>query len=91
MARRDTILVNRSLYQMGIATVIGAILWIGVSVYHALVKPPEVAVDQTLLTPINPVIDQAVIASLSGRLFIETIPIEQPVEQNASISGEEVQ
>jgi hypothetical protein len=85
MARRDTILVSKTLYQMGVVTLIGAIFWVGLSVYHALVKPPDVNVDKVLLEPINPVIDQATVASLSARLSVT-----QELPQDATISGEEV-
>ena len=82
MARRDTILVSRTLYQMAIITVIGAVCWVGITVYHALVQPPDINVSESVLSPISPVIDQSTIASLSGRLSIQA-----DLSQNATISG----
>jgi len=82
MSRRDTILVSRTLYQLGVITVMGAVCWVGITVYDALAKAPDINVDQSILSPISPVIDQATIASLSGR-----ITIQPDLSQNATISG----
>lgn len=85
MSRRDTILVSRTLYQIGVMTVIGSIFWVLISVYLAMVKTPDLNVSPTVLAPINPVINPAVVASLSARLTIQ-----QVLPQNASISGDTV-
>lgn len=71
MARRDNILVSRSLYQIGVLTLITAIAWVGVGIYYASGKEQKVNVDQSVLTPINPTLDRGVVNALSGRQKVE--------------------
>jgi len=55
---------------MGMVTLISTILWVSVSIYQALVSPAEIGVDNNLLSPISPQIDQVTVASISGRTQI---------------------
>lgn len=71
MARRDGILISRTFYQIGVMTLIASIMWVGVSVYSASTKQLVGDIDKTLLEPLNPVIDQEIIDSLTTRLKIE--------------------
>lgn len=71
MTRKDSLLVSRTLYQLGMVTLVTAIVWVVVGVYLAISKPLSVNVDQSLLEPISPTIDQQVITDLSKRLKVE--------------------
>ncbi len=68
MARRNTILVNKTLYQVGVITLIAAVFWLAIGIYLTLTKTTTVDVDPSLLEPLNPNIDQKVVISLSERL-----------------------
>lgn len=78
MARRDTIMVSKTLYQLGVLTLITALVWVGVGVYVTLNKQ-DVSVEKTLLDPVTPAIDQKVVNSLTGRLKVEIDLIQAPV------------
>lgn len=84
MARRNTILVNKTLYQVGVITMIAAVLWLGIGIYLALTKSTTSDVDPVLLEPLNPSIDQNVVKALSERLKVEEIFM---AEQDATISA----
>lgn len=71
MARKDSLLVSRTLYQLGMVTLVTAVVWVVVGVYLAISKPLSVNVDKSLLAPITPTIDQQVISDLSKRLKVE--------------------
>lgn len=83
MARRNSLLVSRTLYQVGVVTLFVSLIWVGVGIYLALNKPVNAEVDKKILEPINPVIDQEVIKALSSRLVVERI---EPTESSASAS-----
>lgn len=85
MASRDSILVSRTFYQIGMITLIASIMWIGVAVYSASIKSSAVAVDKTLLEPLNPTIDQGVIDSLSTRLKVTESIEENVATESATI------
>lgn len=70
MARRDTILVSRTLYQLGALTLVASIMWVGVGVYSALGENLKTSVDPNILTPINPSLDQEVVVGLTSRLKV---------------------
>lgn len=71
MARRNSLLVSRTLYQLGVVTLIVSLLWVGIGIYLTLNKQVNAEVDKKILEPVNPVIDQEVIKALSQRLVIE--------------------
>lgn len=71
MARRDSILVSRTLYQVGIVTLVASIMWVGIGIYLAMIEPLNVEVEKKWLEPINPSIDQEVVDQLAGRLKVE--------------------
>ncbi len=85
MASRDDILVSRTFYQIGVITLITSIVWIGVGVYSASIKPSAIDLDKTLLEPLNPVIDQGVIDSLTTRLKVEESIEENMATESATI------
>lgn len=84
MASRDSILVSRTFYQIGVITLIASIMWIGVGVYSASTKSSAVDVDKTLLEPLNPAIDQGVIDSLATRLKVMEIIEENVATESAT-------
>lgn len=85
MARRDGILVGRTFYQIGVMTLIASIMWVGVSVYSASTKQLLGDIDKTLLEPLNPVIDQEIIDSLTTRLKIEASIVEESIIEESII------
>lgn len=94
MVRRNTILVSRTLYQVGVITLIAAIFWLVIGIYLALAKSSPVDVDPGLLEPLNPVIDQKVVISLSKRskveeVFLDTQEATPSAAENVIINKEE--
>jgi hypothetical protein len=77
MARRNSLLVSRTLYQVGIVTLFVALIWVGIGIYLALNKQANADVDKKILEPINPVIDREVVEALSKRLVVEAIPASE--------------
>ena len=84
MTIRDGILVSRTFYQIGVITLIASIMWVGVGVYSVSIKQ-LVDVDKTLLEPLNPVIDQEIIDSLTTRLKVEESIEENVATESATI------
>lgn len=78
MARRNSILVSKSLYQMGVMTLMVAFTWVVFGVYTALNEHVNADIDKKILEPINPVLDREVIISLSQRLVVEPSQITEP-------------
>lgn len=70
MSRRNSIMVRRTYYQMGMVSLFSVLLWISISIYVALVTPSENAVDKSILSTIPPNIDATTIASISARIQI---------------------
>ena len=100
MARRDTILVSRTLYQVGVVTLVASIFWVLIGIYLAATKPLEIDVDATLLDPIDTNIDQKTLTALSKRLKIEEIMTEATesaseiniitIEENVGVQNEPI-
>lgn len=67
MSRRNSIMVQRAYYQMGLVTLFSVLLWVSVSIYLALVSAPDVGVDKDLLVPVVPLSDSVTVASISAR------------------------
>lgn len=72
MVRRDSVLVSRTLYQMGIVTLVASIVWVAVGVYLTLTKTVVVEVDKAVIEPLVTKIDVEVVDQLTARLKIET-------------------
>ncbi len=85
MAVRDTILVSKTLYQIGLVTLITAIMWVGIVVYQAATKPLAVEIDKSILEPINTTIDQETITAITNRLKIEPRLIDVVASESATI------
>ena len=50
MARRNSILVNRSLYQMGVITLLASIVWVAVGIYISINKGSTQEIDKSIIT-----------------------------------------
>lgn len=86
MARRDSILVSRTLYQVGVITLIAAVMWVAIGIYLSIGKNFKVEIDKAILEPLNPTLDQEVVKNLTGRLKIEG---DMTVVPESTISGTE--
>lgn len=75
-------MVQSAYYQMAMATLLSCLVWVGVSIYQATIKPAEVEVEKGLLTPLDPSLDQTVIERLMRR-----VPVEQSVPKDDTING----
>lgn len=84
MARHDSILVSRTLYQVGVMTLIASVMWVAYGIYTASGKGYKSDIEQTILEPINPNLDQEVLKSLTSRLKVE---IDLVPTLNATESG----
>lgn len=84
MSRRDSILVSKTLYQVGMITLIASIAWVGIGIYLAATKSVEVAVDKALLEPIVPTFDQETVGNLINRLHVEDTVITAPVASESA-------
>ena len=80
-------MVSRSMYQMGMVTLVAAIVWVGVGVYAAITKPVALEIDQSLLEPLPPAIDTEVINQLSSRLKVEG-EISEVVSEEVPVATE---
>lgn len=85
MARRNSILVSRTLYQVGVLTMISACMWTALAIFQAIAKAPsKIDVEKKILDPITPNIDQATVDLLTNRQRIDLtlLPSPVPVEIN---------
>ena len=80
MSSRNTIMVSRTIYQVAVVTFVAAIIWIGMGVYQAVMKPLDpINVSPVILAPINPVIDTTTVNSLGVRIkFNPNLPTTLP-------------
>lgn len=87
MARRSSIMVSRTLYQIGVVTLVAALVWVGIGIYTASTKVVLENVDNVVLTPINPTIDEEIIEAISQRIKIDpdTIIVD-PVASESAIN-----
>ena len=86
MARRNIILVSRTLYQVGIITLASSILWTAIGIYLTLNKATTADVEKSLLEPIVANINQEVVVALSNRLKLEEL---LPISLEATMSAKE--
>lgn len=71
MARRNIVLVSRTLYQIGVITLIAALMWVAVGIYSVSGQEFKTEIDKEVLAPLNPNLDQATIQQLTGRIKVE--------------------
>lgn len=67
MARKSKIMVKKSIYQMGMATLIASVIWIGIVVYMAIENPIDISVDAEMLKPLTPIMDGEVVDKIVER------------------------
>lgn len=80
MSRHSSIRIQKAYWQMGVACLITAGMWLLLSVYQAVIGPAETAIDQDILTPFNPTIDADTLAEVASRTQLS--------EQAASLAKE---
>jgi len=97
MSRRSKILVSKSIYQVGIITLIASIVWVLISVYSALRDPVDIKVDPEMLKPLNPSLNQEVLDQLKSRRQmegewsqLERIVVATPTPEPVLIEPEQV-
>mgnify|MGYP003443164219 CR=1 FL=1 len=92
MARRNSILVSKTLYQVGVITLIASILWTSISLMQAITKnPTKIEVDKRILEPLNIAVDKNTLELVSARKKIELNfeqPIPSPTSTNPSSASE---
>lgn len=72
MARRNSILVSRTLYQIGVVTLIASILWTFIALMQAINKnPTKIDVDKKTLEPITVGIDKDILEQMVTRKKVE--------------------
>lgn len=59
--------VAGTLYNLGVASLIASVVWVGVGVYSAAVKKPDIDVSKKDLEPINTTLDVEFLEEISRR------------------------
>ncbi len=70
MSSRSEIMVQRTIYQVAIVSLLSALIWVMIGIYRASLTATEIGVDKELLSPIVPTIDQKVVKQLEGRVNV---------------------
>lgn len=83
MSRRNSLMVGRTLYQIGVLTLLVAVIWVGFGAYRALSNTKIENVDKSLVEPMTATIDMKVVNQLQSRLKIsnEDIPKSDNIEE----------
>ena len=68
MSRRNSLMVSRTLYQLGILTLLMSVIWVGFGAYKALNNTKVENVDKSLTEPMSLTLDPAVVDQLQNRL-----------------------
>lgn len=71
-------MVSKSLYQMGVMTLIAAVLWISFGIYQIIAKPEKIEVEASILEPITTNLDQETVNALVKRVKIDSTMISKP-------------
>lgn len=81
MSRRNSLMVSRTLYQIGVVTLLMALIWVGFGAYRALSNTKVENVDKSLLESVPAAIEVEVVNQLKTRLRVDdTIVVEEVVE-----------
>lgn len=56
---------------IAVTTTVTIIFWIFFGLYSILTIPPKVDIDQKLLSPLNPVLDNKALSELKNKVFFE--------------------
>lgn len=88
MARRNSILVSRTLYQVGVMTLIGSIVWTLIALMQTINKnPTKIDVDKKTLEPITIGIDKDTLEKITNRKRIELKFEAVPAPSSVSTSS----
>ncbi len=90
MSKRNGILVSRTLYQLGVVTLIAAVIWTASGIYAATSKSEVTTkIDKAILDPINPTLDESVLTEMVSRLKVDNPPpVEIDIIETASPSAD---
>lgn len=86
MARHESVLVSRSIYQIGLVTLVAAIMWVAIGIYLTITKTVAVEVEKTLMEPLVTKLDMEVVDQLATRLKVEVLPI--PITKEVVVGTE---
>ncbi len=74
MISRTSMTISKAFYQVVMLSFIGIVMWVGWSIYQAIIVPPKIQVNPELLQPVVGELDDAVSDKLTTRLQLsETI------------------
>lgn len=73
MARRDSVLVSRSMYQIGVATLVAAIAWVMLGIYLTITQSVSIDVDKKMTDPLVTTIDNELLEQLTARLPVDNL------------------
>lgn len=74
MAQRNNILVSRTLYQIGVITLVTAVIWAMIGVYNAMIQPStSLEIDKAVSEPLVVNLDIETIKTLAGRTKVEGV------------------
>lgn len=90
MSHRSLVMVKRTYLNIAVVTLVTATIWLIITIYHAIVAPSVVNVDQVVLTPINPKIDEEVLQSIVAREDVSLLPFEPVVVTTEPVTINEV-
>lgn len=88
MAQRSMMMVKRMYMQIGVVTLLTALVWTGVSVFLAINRIEIPSADKDILSPISATIDEATLKKISERVELSQLQSEVTVNSLASESAE---
>lgn len=90
MSHRSMVMVKRTYLHIAVITLVSASIWLIISIYNAMTTPSAVVVDQAILTPINPKIDEAVLDLIIKREDVSQLPFVPNIPTQEKVSINEV-
>ena len=87
MARRNSIMVSRTVYQIGVVTLVASIVWVAISAYLAVSKTTLTDVNAVILEPVSPALDQNVMQKLSERFKVSTDLVDALQSSESAVSA----
>ncbi len=86
MSHRSIVMVKRSYLHIAVITLVCATLWLIITIYQALMAPGVVNIDQEVLTPINPKIEEEALKLLIVKENVAAIPFAPPAQEVVSVN-----
>lgn len=74
MSHRSLVMVKRTYLHIAIISLVSAVVWLIVTIYQALMTQGAVAVDQDIVSPITPKLEEAALAIIVDREDVAAIP-----------------